>query len=87
MKRKPIGRIIPKKMEIPKDKVESGSGFQGWVNATFYGTNKAEVEKKVRAYYVEYDPRGYDTHTEWPPSQVPGKGYWWAHIVRYSSCD
>lgn len=85
--RKQIGKIIPKKMAIPKDKVEFGSGIRGWVNAIFYGTNETEVRKKVKAYYVEYDPRGYDTHTKKHPCQVPGKEYWWAHVVRYSSCD
>ena len=85
--KKPIGKIKLNKMAIPKDKIESGSGFRGWVNATFYGTNEGEVRKKLKDYYREYPPQGYDTHTKRSPQQVPGKEYWWAHVVRYSSCD
>ena len=85
--KKPIGKIIPKKMEIPKDKVPSGCGTRGWVYVTFYGTNKAEVEKKLKDYYQEYPPQGYDTRTKTRPTQHPEKEYWWAHVVRYSSCD
>jgi len=74
-------------LNIPKDQIESGSGIRAWVNATFYGASKAEVERKVKDYFAYYPPQGYDTHTKTGPSRPAGKKYWSAHVVRYSTCD
>jgi len=73
-------------MEIPKDRIESGSGIRGWVIANFYGEDLFEIVKKITSYYGEYPPQGYDTHTTKEPYDT-GNGYYHAVVRRYSTCD
>ena len=71
---------------VPEDIVESGSGFKGWVNCTFYGDSIEEVAEKKSQYFKEYPPQGYDTQTLTNVAQHPD-GYYYIKIKRWSTCS
>lgn len=73
-------------MQVPKDKVESGSGRRCWVTAEFYGETEAVVDGKAKKYFREYDPRGYDTRFLRAVRRHED-GYWFVVIQRYSTCN
>lgn len=73
-------------MNIPKDRIESGSGIRGWVNATFYAATAIEVTKKINDYFDLYPPQGYDTYITNAPRKTDD-GYYWGAVRRYSTCD
>lgn len=77
---------LPHGITLPKDKVGSGSGRHDWVNCTFYGEELEDVAAKKKAYFDEYPPRGYDTHTVGNITKHPD-GYYFLHVKRWSSCD
>jgi predicted RNase H-like HicB family nuclease len=77
---------LPHGITLPKDIIEQGVGYRGWVNCTFFGETIEEVQAKRKTYFGEYPPEGYDTHTE-GSIQKHSDGYYLVRIRRWSTCD
>lgn len=71
---------------IPKDEIPSGSGMRGWISVKLYAEDALKLTIKIKKYFSEYDPRGYDTQIVSAPKKTSG-GYWEAHLTRWSTCD
>jgi hypothetical protein len=74
--------------EMPKDREEpnSGSGYRGWITATFYGSSQEEVLKKKEEYEKKYPPQGYSNYIVRFPTEIEN-GIWLLCLKRYSTCD
>jgi hypothetical protein len=73
-------------MEIPKDTQTPWAGLRCWVYADRYGRTEREVKDKIKKYFGEWHPHGYDTRVYQAPHKTE-KGYWHATIKHYSTCS
>ena len=73
-------------MNIPEDQVGSGSGIRAWVESVFYGADAMAVTVKLKKYFNEYPPQGYDTQIMFGP-QESLEGFWYTRVRRYSTCS